>query len=237
MELRKIRVGSNLGICAVMGDRTANFAEQIVDLTSKDESLVTELLEEDVDYCAVKAVKVGEKVVNLASPNVTYHLTGLVNSRPFCWRNTKVVKAALPDAGEVNIFYTKSEGVKHERRENYRQWLNISGVGTVAGNKLQREVVIRDISLGGIGVLLPCECEVSVGDKCNFQYSDCIGKSDRHNMPMKISLDATVVRMQTIGSSRLVGCVLDNFNNQFLGGYIAAKQREGLQRTDFRTLI
>lgn len=109
-------------------------------------------------------------------------------------------------------------------RQSYRQSLNLFGMIRKSGERNEDYVMIRDISVNGVGLAVSKNTNIHVGDKIYLWFNDDTFKEN-------FELVLNVVRIKQLENNEvIVGCKFFNSDNDYkISKYITAKQREILR--------
>lgn len=145
-----------------------------------------------------------------------------VNDIPYRWKSVKI-KTVEYNKEKYHLIISDDDVERMNRRNGYRLYLGIPGVAQLGANREAVDVIIKDISESGIGIV--CEKDVEIVGKeivhVNFRES----KSGSN-----FNLNAVAVRKMTLPDERIIyGCKLLGESDK-LRKFIMQRQREKIQR-------
>jgi hypothetical protein len=145
-----------------------------------------------------------------------------VNDIPYRWKSVKI-KTVEYNKEKYHLIISDDDVERMNRRNGYRLYLGIPGVAQLGANRAAVDVIIKDISESGIGIV--CEKDVEIVGKeivhVNFRES----KSGSN-----FNLNAVDVRKMTLPDERIIyGCKLLGESDK-LRKFIMQRQREKIQR-------
>ncbi|MBR6452102.1 MAG: PilZ domain-containing protein [Lachnospiraceae bacterium] len=158
------------------------------------------------------------------------HLTvySIIDKKPYTWTDLRIIIASFKKK-TYYLIMSNQNAKESNRRAGYRQWVGHDGslkLGLEAGS---REVVIKDISTGGIGLVVDGEVAPKIGETVHITYTDRVTTSSGLPKEFNFSLKATVARKDDSNPDRtVIGCRFDK-PNETVGKYINLKQTEHKQ--------
>ena len=227
MRLHKIRPGSNITIRAVMEDKGGSFSQKVIKLDETDRRILQKQVADIHNIIVIEAIRHKNKIINFNAPRVKYSIVAVTDRTPYRWRNVRVINTKLPNAGPVVIIEANSEGGRYERRGAHRASVNVSG-HIINNNKMDDDkVLIKDISLGGIGIIVDGNSRISVGDEFAVQYKDAYYIEQHISEIANFNFEAKVVRREKLPDGKiLLGCTISSYNGRIMKAYIRSKERK-----------
>ncbi len=167
---------------------------------------------------------------------VSFHVTegaklqvfSIIDKKPYAWSEVKII-AAVFKKETYYLIMSNQNAKESNRRAGYRQWVGHDGslkLGLEAGS---RDVVIKDISTGGIGVVVDGDVAPRIGETVHITYTDKVATSSGLPKEFNFSLKAVVARKDdSVPNRTIIGCQFDK-PDETVGKYINMKQTEHKQ--------
>ncbi len=226
MYLRNISDDTEISLFVHKGDKIVRLHQRTPILSQADKIFLARNTNPDYDTCVMKMIMHSGQAVRLNAPGVTYHCLGIVNDVPYFFKNVKVSRLELPDAGLCELLRTTERGEKHDRRANFRLYLGIDGDISISKDIPVESATIKDISLGGIGVIVPKTVPIELGKDLTVTFRDYSALTHTSS-DLLFNLEARPVRIEDADEDNyIVGCTLLSYNETVLNKYIMFKQRE-----------
>ena len=225
MYLGQIDTGNSVDLQGEKDGKAVSFEQKVLKPSGADWDMLGRMFHDVNVFCVLEPARFKGKLVNLEVPGMIYHAFAVVGEQPYMWKNAKVVCRRLPVLGNVNIVYSKYKGAEIDRRRNERIVIGQEGVISVLGQSAKR-VVVRDISLGGVGLVMPKAGSMKVGDSFHLKFSDKPSAilSDAHKA--NFEMDVRVVRVADHDASRnVVGCKMIMYDRLDLAQFIEEKKK------------
>ncbi|MCR5374319.1 MAG: PilZ domain-containing protein [Lachnospiraceae bacterium] len=230
MQLLQLEKGSTATIYAEQGGKSIKFKQRIKRITKEEEALLREKIGKMADFCVIEPVMVKGRMVSFAVPGIVCSVLGIIDSRPYRWSNINLARVSFPQSGNALVAYTAGMGAKYERRGSYRAVVGINGTTRIVKEGSKHSTLIKDVSMNGIGLVVPKDFSAKIGDNINIQYSDTISLDKLDSQYVKFDLDAFIVREQPLDANRkIIGCRLTAGDRNMLSRYISSKQKKSLQ--------
>lgn len=177
-------------------------------------------VKEDQDMVLVKPVVVNGRMVRFSDPEITHIVTVNAGPKVYAYREVtmKEVQTASKQYKYALCIQTKEDVEAVNRREFFRVFLGITGVMQAGANRKVQEVVIKDVSAKGIGVICPNTLRISIGTSVFVDFVDELTKEE-------FKLDCVVVRCVKHDEEHVVyGCQLPESSDD-MEKFVALKQR------------
>lgn len=164
-----------------------------------------------------------DKVVNFESDEIVCEL--MIKESKVVYKDVFVRRIDLPIAGDVHAIIThEKEHPSVNRRQFFRLWIGLNGTANTVDH-LSANVIVRDVSVGGVGFICSPKFMVSEGDKVTVSFVD-----ETEDRQFFIIMPCTVVRVdQWRGNTQIVGCTI-NQDIPNVNRYIMLKQQERQRR-------
>lgn len=159
-------------------------------------------------------------ILNFNSGNVVISMIAYQEEKsPFLWKIVHIDKENV-DGKCYHVITSEVNGVRINRRENFRVFLGIDGRATIVGKSNPFDVLVKDISENGFAILLDETSEIKLNrnDLLLLEFYDSISEED-------FALTGRVVRAEKTERYILYGCRLTK-ENPMVRKYIANKQLE-----------
>lgn len=211
MYIHEIVAGSKISLQAYGENGSASLQSEVVQ-TGKNEIYV-ELFEH------------GDIRIGFESTSIRYDLLLIrENEVPLSWPGVKIGKVEI-EGKLYHSIYSKDIGVKYNRRTCYRQFIGEEGTAqSLVGNE-KLNVIVKDISSHGIGILLDKNIAGKIPEGTVIQIS--FHDPEMHE---RVELQSRIVRHEELDRQMLYGGTLTR-SYPSLDRYIARKQlRNGVNR-------
>ena len=230
MQLLQLEKGSIATIYAEQKGKSVKFKQRIKRITKEEEILLRQKIGRTADFCVIEPVMIKGRMVSFAVPGIVCSVLAIIDSRPYRWNNINLARVSFPESGNALVAYTAGIGAKYERRGSYRAVVGINGTTRISREGTKHATLIRDVSISGIGLVVPNDFTGRIGDNVNIQYSDTISLDKIDSKYVKFDLDAFIVREQPLDANRkIIGCRLTAGDRNLLSKYISSKQKKALQ--------
>lgn len=235
MEINRFVAGDSLTLQARMGTKSGNFKLRVLPCESGEKDAIKKRLGRIRDYTVCEVAKHDGKRINFNIPGVQLSVFGVVDGKPYKWKTVGVFRERYSKGVSKLVLYTICDGARHERRQGYRAFVGVNGMTSSVSQGISNDVLIRDISLGGIGLVVPSDYKVEIGEGLGIKFSDSCVKDSGELRLMTFDLQAYVVRIQELSNGKkILGCRLRGFDATSLGVFIAAKQRYSIKQRNNR---
>jgi hypothetical protein len=237
MLINEIPPNTNITILVHRGLDNLTFETKTVAITDEQELKLFAQLQKNNPanfFTVVETIKEDDKVVGFPVGNIQYVLDCIVDSKPYLFNGIQINAIKLPTGNEYHIIFSDKNMNPYNRRQEFRLWLGIDGIAQLGLNRAAREVVIKDISLNGIGFVTGLDYSCNLGDIAHISFSDkLINRSTREITDLNFSITAQVVHIQELDEkSKHIGCkIVNKSRSSTIDRYIAAKQMERMQRS------
>ena len=201
---------------------------------SQEQKLLSQLQKKDPTtfFTVVEIIKEDDKVVGFPVGNIQYVLDCIVDSKPYLFNPIQINAIKLPTGNEYHIIFCKKNMNPYNRRQEFRLSLTLDGVAQLGLNKAARDVIIKDISLNGIGFATDIEYECRIGDIAHINFADkFINRNTREITNLNFSIAAQIVQIKEIDQkTKHIGCrIVNKGRGTNIEKYIATKQLERMQ--------
>ncbi len=231
MRLLDIAPGTKVTIEAEQNGKVLRFHQDIKKITESERRLLISKIGSNVDYCIIEPVIIKGKMVSFAANGVIYRVTGIIDNNPYRWTNINIARVSFNSSGLALVIYTLNMGARFERRGGYRQYIGVKGVTHTLSQGAVNNILIHDMSLGGIGLIVPNSFRALIGENIRIQYVDNV-KEHSQTKFVKFDLRANVVREQPLDkNTKVIGCVLTQGDRNAISSYLSAKQRKSIHHT------
>lgn len=211
MRIDDITVDSKITITVTKGLNRLQFETKV--LAAVSEGLIIEdVMHEDkaVNFCDVSR----SVIINVIT--VDYR-----TEKPYEWKDVEIKKVEY--LGERHCMVVADDSVEcMNRRGGYRVYLGLNGIAQIGENKCAHEVIVKDISEFGIGLVCKHDLELKGFDAVRVNFYD-------DKMDMRITINAVVVRKAEVAENKFVyGCRTEGSNKE-VRKYISDKQMDRLK--------
>ena len=161
----------------------------------------------------------------------TLHVFAIIDKKPYAWSEVKIIAASFKK--ETSYLIMSNQNAKESnRRAGYRQWVGHDGSLKLGLEPGSRDVVIKDISTGGVGLVVDGDVAPRIGETVHITYTDKVKTSTGMPKEFNFSLKATVARKDdSVPNRTIIGCQFDK-PNETVGQYINLKQIEHKQQSN-----
>ncbi len=211
MFIYELPEGSEVIIRCSLGLTYAEYKSQIVKVDLEEKNIL------------IDAIKINEKVVGFQAANIINVVT-VVNpqdKKVYIYRETEI--DVVRDMTDRNLVYhriSSAESVEAtNRRNNFRVFLGLDGVLQAGTNKRTYDVIVKDISANGFGILCSMDVKLREGQSVHLVFTD--PEDDT-----RFSLNGTIVHAIAVDANTMhYGCMLPREYDS-IRRYAADKQRK-----------
>lgn len=213
MRLNNLDVGTIVTINATDYEKSVRMESEVLSVSLEDRLFIekaVQSLNKEV-FCVLDLITEGKVVINFLSVRVKCTLTALIDDKPYSWNDVKILKLKLPDTGSCHIVLCDDDVNTFNRRGEYRQWLGYDALCKFGDSKVAKDVLLRDLSPSGVGLLCSTELPVELGLRLNIQfYVETKSNISGEYVSRLYTINAVIVRyVSTNNNKLLVGCKLD----------------------------
>lgn len=213
MRLNNLDVGTIVTINATDYEKSVRMESEVLSVSLEDRLFIekaVQSLNKEV-FCVLDLITEGKAVINFLSVRVKCTLTALIDDKPYSWNDVKILKLKLPDTGSCHIVLCDDDVDTFNRRGEYRQWLGYDAFCKFGDSQVAKDVLLRDLSPSGVGLLCSTELPVELGSKLNIQfYEETKSNISGEYVSKLYTINAVIVRyVSTNNNKLLVGCKLD----------------------------
>ena len=227
LYINEIATGTEVKITAFIGTEKLELSTTTVWVDDK------QLSNFRVQNCCtvVEPILIDGKVVSLSqAAGIVYFLHAYLQEEEqlYEWKNVVPYMATLKNGDKYLVLICSEKGKAVNRREHFRIWIGLDGKVRFGISKDAIEVVIKDISSSGIGIIVPREhADVKIGSLANVYFYD-------GDMESEFQVSSIIVRKEDIDETRvLLGCRFSG-ENQAIAKYIQRKERLNLKKRSNR---
>lgn len=194
---------------------------------SKEDIDIIREISEGHDFVVIKLVTLNERKINFIIKGIKYKVIGSKEGSSYYWKDPAIIIANLPNLGCVHVIVANSEGIKFNRRESFRLWLGQSATIRFGEDRLPYDIVLKDISTLGIGLLVSSSYEINKGDEITVQFRDEYIPNGRSDYVSALyTIEAKVVRVVARDDKmNIIGCTILTANTD-ISKFITKKQME-----------
>lgn len=221
--LSKIKAGTKVRLAAYGRHNTCGFFDtEVIPISEVDRPYLSSKNFDNIMLVKLMRRKEDDKVVNFESDEIVCEL--MIKDTKVVYKDILVRRIDLPIAGDVHAVITHDKPPKVNRRKAFRLWIGLNGTANTAEH-MSANVIVRDVSVAGVGFICSPKFAVSIGDKVTVSFVD-----ETEDRQFFIIMPCTVVRVDPWkGSTVIVGCSI-NQEIQNVGKYIMLKQQERQRR-------
>lgn len=168
-------------------------------------------------------VYVDGKILNFTGDHVRISIVYAgEGEQPMVWEGCGI-QTIQTKQGKYYAIISQKDGKAWNRRQNFRQYIGLPGLLTIDSNREKLEVIVKDISVGGVSFVGNTQMEGTDIGSFHLQFDDRANK-------MNVQLAGHVVREEEVEEGKKVfGCIATKSNVE-LGSYIAMKQKQEIAR-------
>lgn len=179
----------------------------------------------------VEPIVVDGKVVSLSqAAGIVYFLHAYLQEEEqlYEWKNVVPYMATLRNGDKYLVLICNEKGKAVNRREHFRIWLGLDGKVRFGISKDAIEIIVKDISSSGVGLIVPRDhAEVKIGSLANIYFYD-------KELESEFQVSSIIVRKEEIDENRiLLGCRFSG-ENPSVSKYIQRKERLNLKKRSNR---
>ncbi len=232
MFINELALGTELVIEVTDTKTSLNFTTTIITTSNEQDQKCLDLLAEKLKHVPMvllDKIIYDEKVVNFEGDGFVCKVSATFEDKPYLWQNVRIPKITLPSGETTHLLIAIDNTEPFSQRSEYRCFLGIEGYLRIGDSRAIKNILVRDISVSGIGFIINTDSEIQPGDTVNISWYDGHYSTTRKEIVDTLyKVDAHVVRLIPMNNNRcLVGCLTDN-NTPVIERYIATKQRERL---------
>lgn len=206
MKLAEFPRGTKITICS---SKENSYHEYQTEIIAAKENLVI-----------AKPIMIEGRMVRFANEAAKHVINVSENRKAYVYQKVEIYMAKLPTKGNQSAICIQSnEDVKAvNRRDFFRVFLGVEGVMKSGKTTRTEEVVIKDISAGGLGVLCAATVHVPMQSAVVVTFVDELTSE-------KFALECTVVRREEQEEQTvLYGCQLPKPSDE-MEKFVARRQR------------
>ena len=170
---------------------------------------------------------VTEPMIKLASVDITgcdIHIIGTKNNTSYTWTENVSLKIIKVNKELFHIIICNQNVSNKNLRRSFRQQINVCGTIYLPKNNSNDFVMIRDISLNGIGLSASKDTNVKINDEITLHFKD-------EEYDVEFTMKLLVVRLKELNENKMIiGCKYLELQDYALSKYITKKQRSGLRK-------
>lgn len=150
----------------------------------------------------------------------------IIDKKPYAWSQVKIITAVFKKK-TYYLIMSNQNAKETNRRAGFRQWVGHDGSMKLGLESGSRNVVIKDISTAGVGLILDDkDVAPRIGETVHITYTDKVGTGAGLSKEFNFSLKASVARVDDSNPfKKVLGCRFDK-PNETVGQYINMKQIE-----------
>jgi hypothetical protein len=222
-RLSKIKPGTRVRLAVYGRHNTCGyFDSEVLPISEVDRPYMSTKSFDNI--LLVKLFRQGENgtVVNFESDEIVCEL--MLKDTKTVYDNVLVRRVDLPLAGDVHAVVSHDKPPKVNRRKAFRLFVGLNGAANTQDH-LSANVIIRDVSVIGVGFICSPKFAVAPGDQVTVSFVD-----ETEDRQFFIIMPCTVVRVDPWrGNTMIVGCTINQEIAQ-IGKYIMLKQQERQRR-------
>lgn len=225
MFINELSAGTEVALEATDGTKQLSFPTKVSNITTQVDKDRLEILnkkrkEGNIIYCICDPIREQECLVRFEGENVAMRLFLIQNENPYAWENVRIMNLRLPDYGSVHIVVSSKRAIACNRRGNFRVWLGADGTLREPKSKDKIDVIVKDISESGVGLIIKEENDVERGKIYQLRFAE----EER-----EYEVSVIVARVQQLEDGRYnVGCRIRG-NSDVIAKLVHIKQRERIR--------
>lgn len=233
MFINELEVGTELIVEVSDSKSNFNFTTNVIEITNEQDKAYLDMLIEKLKHAPcvfVEKITYEDKIVNFDGAGFGCKATTTFEDRPYVWQSVKIPKISLPSGDSIHLLIAIDNVEPLNQRAEYRCFLGIDGFMRIGESKAIKNVLVRDVSISGIGVIADIGVNINPGDTVNISWYDGQYSTIKKEIVDTLyKIDAHVVRVVKMNNNRcIIGCVTDK-KTSVVERYIATKQRERLK--------
>lgn len=208
MKLTEFKIGAEVTIASTKNKRHHEFETEIISIRSRQ------------NLVFVKPVMINGRMVRFSDPDISHVVTVTAGSKVYAYRDVTIKEVqSRSDEKKFALCIHSEESVEPvNRREFFRVFLGVSGMIQAGVGTRTQEVVIKDVSANGIGVICPDTLRISIGTSVYVDFIDELTEEE-------FKLNCVVVRCVRHDEKHVVyGCQLPESSDD-MERFVALKQR------------
>lgn len=224
MKINALNAGAEVNIEIIAQEKVINLKTDVLEAAEGTMLYNTEgrAFRLDVPRCLVKLIMVKDTAVKFQSGRYKLKVYASYENAHYLWNNVRIEIVVLPGGQKCHAIFSEQEGIRVNRRGSYRLYVGKRIPVQFGVDGRPKEVLLKDISVNGVGFVVPEDFNCREGMPIRFTFKDTY-------YALSLSLQGTVVRVTPLPESGLlVGCQLSALSPT-LEKYIYDTQRTKLQ--------
>lgn len=178
-------------------------------------------------FLVISPIFQDQTVINFDNFMLNYNLNVVLNDQLFTWKNVTIKYIPMSKGKFVHIIFSNQVAIRNNRRKTFRLWLGYDITCTYDGIDNTEAAVLKDLSIGGMGVILKSGSPIQPGSKIKINFQEEIETTPGTRPTYRqYILKGQVLRVTHMENGQLlVGCQFPAFY-QPVSTFIADKQRQ-----------
>lgn len=224
MLLKDVPAGGTARITVIIGTEKLEFSTTII----RPADRYVEQVKEKLKCMLVEVIRVDNKLLTLPrGDGILYVVQSFVEEagKMFEWTGVIPQLMALRDGSKVLVLRCNNPGKAINRRQNFRIWLGHPGTAQFGISPITYNVVVKDISAGGVSLVINKEWDdrVPMNSLVRLMFQD-------EDTEQKFDLRGLVVRKEDVQEDRILYGVKFTSANPIVNVYIREKERLELKK-------
>lgn len=159
-------------------------------------------------------------------PGISYEISSSKDEKPYVWKIASIRSVKFSSGRCYHLLCSSQNVDTLNRRNNFRIWLGVNAIAQIGFNKKTYEVIIKDISASGLGIIVndeEFEPKMSMPVSVTFKDNDT---------DTQFKLRANIVRITKEKGKTLLGCSLQlsgadarEGRSEAISQFVSKKQR------------
>ena len=146
----------------------------------------------------------------------------LEGDKPYGWNHVRIMNLRLPVYGSIHVIASKNDAASYNRRQNYRVFLGVEGTMESVADPEAKNVLVKDISVSGIGLITKTEEPYKRGDIITVNFNEKESGTD-------FQLKVLVVRNEEMEDGRFNIGGLVKSNSDVVARFVYSKQQKKMK--------
>lgn len=205
MYVNELDDNTKVEVKVKIGRDELSFVTQTVRISQEDSKEYEKIKKKlKVPVRALAPIKKEDKMIGFPDirPGVSYEINTSKENKPYVWHVVSIRSVRFSSGKCYHLLCSNQSVDTLNRRENFRLWLGASAVAQIGLNKKTYTVTVKDLSAGGIGIVVEDpEFEARIGMPISIAFDDV--DTDSH-----FRVHADIVRIVKDEGKVLLGCAL-----------------------------
>ena len=226
MKINELEPGKSFTLDASDDERRIQLKGTIANVTAEqDLALIKQVRNayQDSFFCIADPIRDSDLLLNFESEKVSCNMiVVLEGDKPYGWNHVRIMNLRLPVYGSIHVIASKNDAASYNRRQNYRVFLGVEGTMESVADSEAKNVLVKDISVSGIGLITKTEEPYKRGDIITVNFNEKESGTD-------FQLKVLVVRNEEMEDGRFNIGGLVKSNSDVVARFVYSKQQKKMK--------